>query len=42
MLFINHNCDPIIKEWSIFSIMNAEDMLIFSESVEGLQNMFDA
>jgi hypothetical protein len=43
MDFINHNCDPIkLKELSLFLIMYADDMVIFSESVEGLQAMLDA
>lgn len=40
MDFINHNCDPIeLKELSLFLIMYADDMVIFSESAEGLQDM---
>ena len=42
MVFINHNCDPIgLKELSLFLIMYADDMVIDSESVGGLQVMLD-
>jgi hypothetical protein len=42
MDFINHNCDPIeLKELSLFLIMYADDMVIFSETAEGLQAMLD-
>ena len=42
MDFINHNCDPIeLKELSLFLIMYADDMVIFSESIEGLQAILD-
>jgi len=42
MDFINHNCDPIeLKELSLFLIMYADDMVIFSESAEGLQAILD-
>jgi hypothetical protein len=40
MNFINHNCDPIeLKELSLFLIMYADDMVIFSETAEGLQKL---
>ena len=40
MDFINHNCDPIqLKELSLFLIMYADDMVIFSETAEGLQKL---
>jgi hypothetical protein len=42
MDFINHNCDPIeLKELTLFLIMYADDMVIFSETAEGLQAMLD-
>jgi hypothetical protein len=36
MDFINHNCDPIeLKELSLFLIMYADDMAIFSRDCRG-------
>jgi hypothetical protein len=38
MEFIDNNCEPIeLKELSLFLIIYADDMVICSESVEGLQ-----
>ena len=42
MEFLNNYCQPVeLKELSLFLLMYADDMVIFSESVEGLQNMLN-
>lgn len=42
MAFINSNAIPYeMKELNLFLLMYADDMVIFSESVLGLQNMLD-
>ena len=41
--FIDNLCLPIeLRDLSLFLLMYADDTVIFSESVEGLQNMFDS
>ena len=42
MEFLNNYCQPVeLKDLSLFLVMYADDMVIFSDSVEGLQNMLN-
>ena len=42
MEFLNNgNVSIEVQELSLFLLMYADDMLLFSESVDGLQNMLD-
>lgn len=42
MAFINSSSIPLeVKDFNLFLIMYADDMVIFSESISGLQNMLD-
>ena len=43
MEFINNNCKAVeLKELSLFLLMYADDMVIFSETKDGLQEMLNA
>ena len=44
MAFINSTCSSIpleVKDLNLFLLMYADDVVIFSESISGLQNMLD-
>jgi hypothetical protein len=44
MAFINSTCSSIpleLKDLNLFLLMYADDVVIFSESISGLQNMLD-
>ena len=42
MAFINSSSIPLeVKDLNLFLLMYADDMVIFSESISGLQNMLD-
>ena len=43
MAFINSSSILLeVKDFYLFLLMYADDMVIFSESISGLQNMLDA
>jgi hypothetical protein len=40
MEFLNNCCQPVeLKELSLFLLMYADDMVIFSDTIKGLQDM---
>jgi hypothetical protein len=42
MEFLNNCCQPVeLKELSLFLLMYADDMVIFSDTIKGLQDMLN-